>query len=188
MRIVAGQLRGRRLAGPRESHVRPTSDALRETLFNILDVPPAARILDAFAGTGALGLEAISRGGASVTFVERDREALGVIRQNVQACGVDDRVTCVRADFIRERVRGGRPAWAETPFDVVLLDPPYDVEDLAAVLGAAAACLAEGGQIALEHRRSREAPVRVGDLRRVRTVAAGDSALSFYHLMPTEET
>lgn len=160
--------------------MRPTSDALRETLFNILHVPASARVLDAFAGTGALGLEALSRGAASVTFVERDRAAVAVIRQNTAACGAEADCSVVSADFLRAAAPGRRPPWATDRFDIVLLDPPYDVEDLPAVLAAGAGCLADDGQLVLEHRRGRDVPEDAGGLRLVRRVTAGDSALSFY--------
>src|SRR5690348_2883385 len=89
MRIIAGSLKGRRLKTPTWAGLRPTSDKLRETLFNILAPRVAgARVLDGYAGTGALGIEALSRGAASVTFVERDRRAQGLIEENLARCGV----------------------------------------------------------------------------------------------------
>src|SRR5262245_14937471 len=89
MRIVAGTLKGRTLKGPTGPGLRPTSDGLRETLFNVLgDQVDGVRVLDGFAGTGAVGLEALSRGAATVTFVEKDRRALELIRRNIEACGV----------------------------------------------------------------------------------------------------
>ena len=107
MRIVAGRLKGRTLKGPSGAAVRPTSDGLRETLFNVLrDQVEGARVLDGFAGTGAVGLEALSRGARRTTFVENDRRALAVIRQNIAACGVADDCDVIAADM---RTLGRRP-------------------------------------------------------------------------------
>lgn len=172
MRIIAGRLKGRRLEGPKGPGVRPTSDGLRETLFNVLGARvDGARVLDAFAGTGAVGLEAISRGAAQVTFVESDRRTAALLAENVDRCGVGDACMIVRDEFARARV--GR-------FDLVWLDPPYDAPDLEGALARAAALVERGGLVVLEHSRRRETAARIGTLARTRTLVAGDSALSFY--------
>ena len=177
MRIIAGAFKGRKLAGPAAPGVRPTSDRLRETLFNLVDVEaPGCRVLDGFAGTGALGLEAISRGAAHVTFVERDPRAAAVVERNVAACGASDRCMIVRGDFTGlARRRAGAPR-----FDLVLLDPPYDYPDMDSVLAEAAAWLRPGGLIVLEHARRREPPAGQPALAIRRQVVAGDSQLTFY--------
>ena len=177
MRIIAGRLKGRVLHGPAGKGVRPTSDRLRETLFNLVDVEtPGRRVLDGFAGTGAFGLEALSRGAAHVTFVDADPRAIGVIKRNVEACGVADACAIIRTDFIglARRFHG------EPQFDLVLLDPPYDFLELDAVLAEAAVLLRPGGMIVLEHARRRDVPSDVAGLQRRRQVAAGDSQLAFY--------
>lgn len=175
MRIIAGRLKGRRLQAPRGLDVRPTSDGLRETLFNVLgETVVGARVLDGFAGTGALGLEALSRGAAHVTFIERAPRALAAVRDNAAHCGVEDACAIIRDDFLRARSRAGHE------FDLVLLDPPYDIEDLGDVVEAAASFVAPGGRLVLEHARRRAAPEGVSALRRTRVLVAGDSALSFY--------
>jgi 16S rRNA (guanine966-N2)-methyltransferase len=125
MRIVGGRLRGRALQGPRSSDVRPTSDRLRESLFNILlhayDDPIAeARVLDLFAGTGALGLEALSRGAAFVLFVDDGVEARALLRGNVEALGAGGATRIFRRDATRLGT-----AHPVEPFGLVLLDPPY---------------------------------------------------------------
>jgi 16S rRNA (guanine966-N2)-methyltransferase len=180
MRIIAGHLKGRRLEGPSIAGVRPTSDALRETLFNVLGASVAgARVLDGYAGTGAVGLEAISRGAAHVTFVERDRRMLGVLGRNVNACGAAEACAIIRDDFIAS------DACVTTgEFDLVFLDPPYDVGSLAGVVAAAAPLVGPAGRLVLEHSRRRESPDAVGSLRRTRLLVAGDSALSFYASAP----
>jgi len=125
MRVVGGRLRGRTLAAPKSQAIRPTSDRLRESLFNILahaygDPVAGARVLDLFAGTGALGLEAISRGAAFCLFVDDGAEARALIRQNVDALGLGQ-VTRV---FRRDATRLGAAHPVE-PFGLVFLDPPY---------------------------------------------------------------
>jgi 16S rRNA (guanine966-N2)-methyltransferase len=120
MRIIAGSHRGRRIGAPPGSDTRPTSDRVRESLFSILGPLHDATVLDLFAGTGALGLEALSRGAASVTFVERAPAAVKAIRANLQALG-EDAIVQVRdvVGFVRDASRAGGP------YDLVFLDPPY---------------------------------------------------------------
>jgi 16S rRNA (guanine966-N2)-methyltransferase len=121
MRVIAGEFGGRRLKPPPDARVRPTADRVREAWFSILgDAIPGARVLDLFAGSGALGLEALSRGAAHVSFVELSPRSLATLRQNVTALGVADRVTVHRGDALRfvDRV-------AHREFDVALADPPY---------------------------------------------------------------
>jgi 16S rRNA (guanine(966)-N(2))-methyltransferase RsmD len=181
MRIIAGTLKGRRLAGPRSGAVRPTTDGLRETLFNILGTRvPDARVLDGYAGTGGIGLEAISRGAAGVTFVERDRRVIAVLRRNVEACGADARSTIVCADFLE--ARAGQAA--RGPFDIVFVDPPYEGADLPAIAEAAVSAAAPAGIVIVEHSRRRPSPEDAGTFTRVRLLTAGDSALSFYTAPP----
>lgn len=174
MRIIAGELRGRRLNAPPGQAVRPTSDSLRETLFNILgNIVEGAVVLDAFAGTGALGLEALSRGAARAIFVESDRRVLPVLRANIERCGVAARARVIGRDFLQASA-------SIEECGLVLLDPPYDVKDLEAIVIAAAGRLARGGCLVLEHRRRRTSPESAAAAIRTRVVAAGDSALSFY--------
>jgi 16S rRNA (guanine(966)-N(2))-methyltransferase RsmD len=177
MRIIAGSLRGRRLLTPTWEGLRPSSDRLRETLFNILGARlQGAHVLDGYAGTGAVGLEAISRGAARVVFVERDRRAAGLIEENLRRCGVANGYAIIRADFGR---LGGPDG--PRPFDVILLDPPYAEPDLDAVLARADPWLGTDGVLVLEHARRRPGPQAAGGLICTRVVHSGDSALSFYH-------
>jgi len=177
MRIIAGSLKGRRLEAPTWTGLRPTSDKLRETLFNILRARVnGARVLDGYAGSGALGLEALSRGAAHVTFIEDDGRACRLIERNAERCGAGGRCAIIRAAF-------ERAAAADLPveaFDLVLGAPPYEGIDLARVIGVTARLLASGGLLVLEHARRHAAPEEAGGLVRVREVASGDSALAFY--------
>jgi 16S rRNA (guanine(966)-N(2))-methyltransferase RsmD len=176
MRIIGGALKGRRLVAPAGRQLRPTSDGLRETLFNVLgDVVRGARVLDAFAGTGAVGLEALSRGATHVTFVERDRRAIAALAENVRRCQAEKACAIVDAEFAaasRGLDRGG--------FDLLFLDPPYDGADLQTVVDEGAGLARVGGRLVLEHSRRRESPEDAVTLRRNRLLVAGDSALSFY--------
>lgn len=173
MRVIAGVFKGRRLKAPTWDGLRPTSDKLRETLFNILAPRVGgARVLDGYAGTGALGIEALSRGAAHVTFVERDRRAIALIRDNLDACGGDRRYTIESGDVASVLQQPGGT------FDLVLLDPPYDLHAITDALEAAAARLAPDGLIVLE-RATRREPEVPAVLRRVRDVKSGDSTLTF---------
>src|SRR5258706_2628872 len=134
MRVIAGSLKGRRLKAPDWEGIRPTSDKLRETLFNILTPRVrGARVLDGYAGTGALGIEAISRGAASAAFVDLDRRAQALVEANLAHCGLTNGCVIIRASVARaiEDFRN-----ASSSFDLILLDPPYD-EAAADVVGAA---------------------------------------------------
>jgi 16S rRNA (guanine(966)-N(2))-methyltransferase RsmD len=134
-----------------------------------------ARVLDAFAGTGAVGLEAVSRGAARATFVERDRGAVALIEANVRRLGAGDACMIVRGEFARA---------AAGPFDIVWLDPPYEGVDVEAVLTRAATLVVPTGIVVLEHSRRRTVPDAVATLRRTRLLIAGDSALSFFAPAP----
>lgn len=121
MRVVAGDLRGRRIEAPTSEATRPTTDKVREAVFNALgslDVVDGAQVLDLFAGTGAMGIEALSRGAAHCTFVERDREALNVLKKNISALGLSDRSTVLAIDALSAASR-------QPDIDLLIADPPY---------------------------------------------------------------
>jgi len=177
MRVIAGEYRGRRLAAPTWPGLRPTSDRLKESVFAILaPVLAGARVLDGFAGSGALGIEALSRGAASAVFVEQDSRAAGLIERNLAHCRIADGYVMIRAEFTRAL----RQLPADRRFDLVLLDPPYEFADLASAVEAAAGHMARGGVLVLEHATRRQAPARAGRFAAVRQVKAGDSTATFY--------
>ena len=177
MRIIGGAHKGRRLSTPRWEGLRPTSDRLRETLFAILGPRvEGARVLDGCAGTGAVGLEALSRGAAHVVFVDRDPRAVALIRRNAAACGLADRCTVRRGELPAAFRRLSRAA-----FDLILLDPPYRAPDIGPMLAASVARLGPEGRLVLEHARSLNPP-DPPPLEALRSVHAGDSALRFYGL------
>ncbi|MCC7417502.1 MAG: 16S rRNA (guanine(966)-N(2))-methyltransferase RsmD [Acidobacteria bacterium] len=184
MRVIAGTHKGRRLQAPTWSGLRPTSDRLRETLFDILAPRVVgARVLDVYAGTGAIGIEALSRGAASAVFVEQDRRARALIARNLAHCGIAEGCAIIQSSAERAldelRARGAA-------FDLILLDPPYADSDtqITTVLTPSAALLAPDGLVVLEHARRRQLPTRIGPLAQTRLVAAGDSALAFYAWQP----
>jgi 16S rRNA (guanine966-N2)-methyltransferase len=176
MRIIAGTHKGRTLKAPKWDGLRPTSDKLRETLFNILQNRVAgARVLDVFSGTGAVALEALSRGAQSATCVDSDRRAAALIAENAALCRETERCAIIRNSVERALLTplpGG-------PFDIVVLDPPYDYANLEAAVRDAGTQRAEDGIIVLEH-ASRVTPPAPAGLTLTRTVKSGDSALTFY--------
>jgi 16S rRNA (guanine966-N2)-methyltransferase len=182
MRIIAGKYRSRALEAPSGLATRPTSDRLRETLFNVLTPRMAgAHFLDLYAGSGAVGIEALSRGAADVEFVERAEPALRVLKGNLARLGVT-------AGF---RIHGAGVAAVlkkmavAVAFDLVFLDPPYEAAaEYAATLGllggAAAGLLAAGAVVVAEHRKKERLEDGYGRLARTRLLVQGDAALSFY--------
>ena len=178
MRVISGQFKGRRLKTPAWEGVRPTSDKVRETLFNIVASRLAdARVLDGYAGTGAVGIEALSRGAAHVTFIERDRRAMSLVQSNLALCGIERGYTSECGDIASVLVRMQSAA----EFDLILLDPPYDADPdtVKGVLETAATHLAAGGLLVLE-RATRHEPEVPGNLQRARDVKSGDSTLTLF--------
>ena len=174
MRVIAGQYKGRKLKTPAWEGLRPTSDKLRETLFNVLAPRISlARVFDGFAGTGAVGIEALSRGAKHVTFVDSDQRAVALIQANLDVCGIRDGYTIKRGE-VATALR------AETePFDLIVLDPPYGASDLSAALTAATDRIDDEGLVVLERATRRDPPVPNG-LQRTRDIKSGDSTLTFF--------
>lgn len=166
MRIIAGELRGRRLVAPEGRGTRPMLDRVREAVFGRLHARlPGARVLDLFAGSGSLGLEALSRGAASARLVERGPRALAALKRNVAELGLEERARVVRGDALAPRTWWDADADAAAePYDLVLLDPPYALlgEARPRVLEAArrlvAEALAPGGLLVLHVPRGRLGP------------------------------
>jgi 16S rRNA (guanine966-N2)-methyltransferase len=173
VRVIAGEFGGRRLTAPSGSDTRPTSDRVREALFSILGPLDGARVLDLFAGSGALGLEALSRGAASAAFVERAPAALRALKANLEALGVDARV---HARDVRSYLRDARAA-GDT-YDLLFLDPPYrDAEGLGPALDLAP-LLAPGGRVVSES--GRRAPLALAGLELVDERRYGDTLIRIH--------
>jgi 16S rRNA (guanine966-N2)-methyltransferase len=185
VRIIAGEWRGRTLGAPRGRGVRPTPDRVREALFSILgEEPLEGRVLDLFAGTGALGLEALSRGAPEAVFVEQSRTSLKVLEANIAKVGAEERTHVLARSAFSLR----REELAGPPISLVLADPPYELVDLESsrrrVLRmflslAASDILAPGARVVLEHRRSADAP-EAAEWTPIDRREYGDTALTFY--------
>jgi 16S rRNA (guanine(966)-N(2))-methyltransferase RsmD len=184
MRIIAGALKGRRLVTPRGATTRPTADQVRIALMDTL-APRLldARVLDLFAGAGGVGLEALSRGAAHATFVERDPRAVAALRENVETLGVGALARVRRGDVLRELAALYR---AGERFDVAFLDPPYEaglVETTLEALGGGGLLLPEGLVVA-QHFTKRAPAATIGALARFRTRRFGETTLTFYRAAP----
>jgi 16S rRNA (guanine(966)-N(2))-methyltransferase RsmD len=185
MRIVAGKYRSRILKSLKGNALRPTSDRLRETLFNVLGTNVSgSRFLDVFAGTGAVGIEAISRGATQVVFIENHAAATTLIRRNLDSLEIRDGAQILLFDALRGLEKlAARHKPTDAPFDFVYVDPPYaEKEQYDRVLGflGAASFLSEGSLVIAEHRRTHELPQRIGRLMQTRILRQGDAALSFF--------
>ena len=180
MRVIAGTHKGRRLLGPKDDRVvRPTSGRVKEALFSILgDRIVGASVLDLYAGTGAIGIEALSRGAARVVFVESHRDSLTGLHANLEHCGLTGRAVVFSGDasaFLRQST----PA-----FDVVFLDPPYATDGANSVLPSLSrsAIIRDGTIVILEHLTKHDSPERIGTLNRVKQYQYGDTSLSLFRV------
>lgn len=177
MRVIAGTARGRRLAAPPGERVRPTLDRVREALFNILAHRiEGAAFLDLFAGSGANGIEALSRGAVRVVFLDNHPESVACIQKNLEITQLGSRALCMRSAIPQDLAR------LSGSFDLIFADPPYGFTGYAELLETIArnGTLAQGGEIIIEHPRKLKLPEDVGTLRQTQTRHYGSSALSFY--------
>lgn len=183
MRIIAGKYRGRKLKSPPSAQTRPTSDRLRETLFNVLAPRiEGVRFLDLCAGTGAVGIEALSRGAEHVTFVDQSRKMCALIEANTGALGIDEKefeiVNADASDYLRRQAKK-----EQRPFDIIFFDPPY-AADYEAVVSFIAEhrpqLLSDEGIAVVEHHKRKDLSEDYGELKRSRALRQGDSCLSFY--------
>ncbi len=187
MRIIAGTYRSRILKSLKGSALRPTSDRLRETLFDVLGAAvEGSRFLDVFAGTGAVGIEAISRGAVRAVFIENHGPAATLIRRNLESLGVRSGFQILAEDALRGLTKlAGKRLPRDAGFDFVFVDPPYaageQYDRVLQFLGSAS-FLAPRAMVIAEHRHTAELPERVGALRRARVLRQGDAALTFYRV------
>jgi 16S rRNA (guanine(966)-N(2))-methyltransferase RsmD len=188
MRIIAGSHRGRRLSGPQGIALRPTSDKVREALFSIIGTQVSGgRFLDLYAGTGAVGIEALSRGAAAVTFVESDPKAVQLLQRNLQACQLVDRA----------QIRVGQTAafldrkdWWGGPYDILFADPPYAALDELEILIHAwrPGLLSKHAAVIIEQDSRTTLPASIDHAVLVRRYVYGDTALYLYGLSASEST
>lgn len=178
VRVITGQAGGRHLKVPRGWGGRPTSDRVKESLFNILGpLVPGASFLDLFAGTGSVGIEALSRGASRVVFVENNRQAVRAIRENLAQTGLGG-----RAEVLPIGVMDAAARLKGQKFTIIFLDPPYDQGLEVSALEALVAndLLEENGLVVVEGSRRRKMPARVGCLKLYREHRVGDTVLAFY--------
>lgn len=174
MRVITGTARGRRLKTPEDYDIRPTTDNVKESIFNIIQFEvPGRRILDLFGGTGQLGIECLSRGAASAVIVDRDRRAIKLIKDNLKTCGLD--ATVIQADAVDYLSCCGR-------FDVIFVDPPYDSGLYAPVLEKINSIdiLSENGIIICESRREAVMPEMAAPYRKQKEYCYGKVKLTLY--------
>ncbi|MEJ7624196.1 MAG: 16S rRNA (guanine(966)-N(2))-methyltransferase RsmD [Pyrinomonadaceae bacterium] len=180
MRIISGLYRGRVLKSPADNKTRPTSDRLRETLFNVLDprIDATVRFLDLCAGTGAVGIEAISRGAGFATFVDRSKKSCALIEENLDKLEIPEAQTDVLGlDVDNFAGREHAASW-----NIAFFDPPYE-SDYSIVLhefGFNRTLLGEEGMLIVEHHSKKTIPDEIGRLRRWRILKQGETSLSFY--------
>lgn len=177
MRIIAGDYKGRRLYSPLDDKIRPTSDKVKEAVFSILTNEICdSRVLDLFAGTGNLGLEALSRGAQHCWFADSSRESLRLLRQNIAYCRAEEYSTVLAGDFRKVLAR------MEGEVDVIFLDPPYGKDMLPDCfqLISQYGLLAEGGRIIAEHRREESLPQQLGGFEKLKERKYGNVVISIY--------
>jgi len=185
VRVVGGSAKGRRIKAPPGEAVRPTLDRVRESLFNILAARVVgARVLDLFAGSGALGIEALSRGAAHAVFADSSPRAVRAVGENLAALGLTGRAEVLRSDAAAFLVK---LAGSSDRFDLVFMDPPYGEGQLPRCLPLAAGVLAEGGLVVAEHDVSAPPPGSAGPLVCFRTARYGSVALSLYQSKETPD-
>jgi 16S rRNA (guanine966-N2)-methyltransferase len=185
VRIIAGKYRGRNLKSPPSLQVRPTSDRLRETLFNVIAPRiESSRFLDLCAGSGAVGIEALSRAASHVTFVDKSRKMCALVEANLDLCRVPEDETEVvqaeAADFLSRSLKQ-----KDLPWNIVFFDPPYAMDNLPVIelLGQnSEALLMEDGILVVEHHHKNSLPDELGSIIRSRILKQGDSALSFFSM------
>lgn len=181
MRIIAGEWKGRRLVAPKGRGVRPTLDKVREAIFDVLTLQvDGARVLDLFAGTGAMGIEALSRGAAQVTWVDEEARPIAAIRENLQKLGAP----AARCEILNATALAAirRFARAERQFDIVFVDPPYEggLYDETMMALAVERIVAPGGLVAVEHGRRIEVSANYGDLLQFKVRRYGETCVAWF--------
>lgn len=189
MRIIAGTFRSRILKSLKGQSLRPTSDWLRETLFNVLGPAVSeSRFLDLYAGTGAVGIEALSRGAVETVFAENHLAAVKLIRENLALLKIESGAQVISADASQALAK--LSSRAGPPFDFIFLDPPYAAEheyELTLDFLADSSLISADSIVIAEHRKTLALAETFGSLQRYRVLKQGDAALSFYRLNPAEK-
>ncbi|MBR6004608.1 MAG: 16S rRNA (guanine(966)-N(2))-methyltransferase RsmD [Clostridia bacterium] len=181
LRVITGSARGRQLRTLEGDDVRPTTDRVKEAMFSIIQFDiEGRRILDLFAGSGQLGIEALSRGAKEATFVDREKRSVAVVKENLAKTGFDKNSRVVQTDaFSFLRMTGDE-------FDIVFLDPPYGTGMLQKTIGMLSPCVAQGGTVICEHPHGEEMPETAEELSVYRTYKYGRTALTVYRRQSEE--
>lgn len=188
MRVIAGKYKGRKLNSPDDYSVRPTTDKVKEAMFSILtNELYGARVLDLFAGTGGLGIEALSRGAEYCLFADSSRKSLEILRSNLEHCKIEEEIRIKAGDYrkVLKNLAGRIEDGFEEPFDIILLDPPYDggyMDEIFALI-AEGRLLADDGMIVAEHRKEEDLPEEFHGFVKVKERRYGVVKLSIYNNM-----
>lgn len=175
MRVITGSARGRRLTSLEGNDVRPTTDTVKEAVFSIIQFSvEGRRFLDAFAGSGQMGIEALSRGAAEACFVDNSRRSLAVVRENLKLCSLEENARVVQSDTLSFL------SSCREKFDIVFLDPPYKTGLLEKALAACANVVSEGGMIICEHPSDETLPKEAGDFSLKKQYRYGKIRISIY--------
>ena len=176
MRVITGSARGRKLESPTGNDVRPTTDVVKEAIFSIIQFDvEGCTFLDAFAGSGQMGLEALSRGASKAYFIDSSRRSMAVIKKNIGICGLsDEKAVTVQADSVSYIAASGKS------FDIIFLDPPYMTGLLQKALAAAEKAVSENGIVICEHPKEEELPETVGELTLRKNYRYGKIIISVY--------
>lgn len=180
MRIIAGRLRGKKLSSPQDKRIRPTLDRVREAIFSMIAFELAdAQILDLFGGTGAMSIEAISRGSRHATVVDNNRDSIRLIKKNVTDCSLDEEITIVESDYTDFLLKIGK---MKRKFDIIFVDPPYAGEMVANVLNEIdeSSILNERGYVILETDRECDTPDETEKLMKTKERLYSKSKVSVY--------
>lgn len=184
MRIIAGKYKGRKLETPRGNDVRPTTDKVKEAMFSIL-MPylTSARCLDLFAGTGGLGLEALSRGAESCVFCDKERASVALIKENIKKCGAESDSRVIQGDYMKALEH------SKEQYDIILIDPPYDSGIYVKCLTSIEKLdlLSDEGIILTEHEKNDELPDSLGKLSKIKERRYGKTILTLYGINDEEE-
>jgi 16S rRNA (guanine(966)-N(2))-methyltransferase RsmD len=177
MRIIAGKFGGRKLTSPKDYQIRPTSDRVKEAIFSMLaDAVMDSRVLDLFAGTGALGLEAISRGASHCVFVDNNRDSLRLVQENIRCLGAENESRLISGDYqvVLNQLKG--------PFDLIFMDPPYRHHEMEEILNRIQekSLLALHGHIIIEHNQKDRLPERAGEFLTVKSKRYGSTHITIY--------
>lgn len=182
MRVITGSARGRRLATREGNAVRPTPENVKEALFSMIQFEiEGRRVLDLFAGSGQLGIEALSRGASEAVFVDESKESAKIVQQNVETCGFQDAARIENMDFAAYLMRNGKP------FDLAFLDPPYRTGLLQKALPMTAERMNPGGTIVCENPSDEEMPETAGSFQRISSHRYGKIILTLYRRKDVQE-